>query len=186
MTNKTVSAAFGVLAAVAITIAIHNAGAQTKVTNKTANAAFSVGCDYNGVTYSQGAVVCQGGHEYVCGGDGGWQSTGRDCDAKSGTLIKGQATTKYTVFAVKPGEQPATINAMSDEKQIAAQFPCVSFFSGGPGKLGIRNNCPQCKIAVVMWTPRVGVVKYSVKGYGEILVDLASATGQLIGEEPCP
>jgi hypothetical protein len=149
------------------------------------NAETEEGCVYNGATYSPGAVTCQAGHECVCGGDGGWQSTGHVCDSKNTTLVKGQATTKLSVHEVKTGEKALVINDKADDKQIAAQFPCVSFFGASPGKLGIRNNCAECKLAVVMWTPTVGVMIYQVPGYSQIFVDVASSTGQLIGEEPC-
>lgn len=39
--------------------------------------------------------------------------------------------------------------------------------------------------AVVSWTPLGVIDKYSVPGFNQIVVDVKSMTGQLIGEEPC-
>jgi hypothetical protein len=63
-------------------------------------------------------------------------------------------------------------------------FVCISFFAAGIGQVGIRNNCADCMIAVVMWSG-VGVYHYRVPGYGQIIVQTASNNGQLIGEQPC-
>jgi hypothetical protein len=62
-------------------------------------------------------------------------------------------------------------------------LPCVTFFHV-PGSLGIRNNCAQCKIAVVNWVGK-GVYRYRVAGHSEIVVRMESSAGQLIGEDPC-
>lgn len=62
---------------------------------------------------------------------------------------------------------------------------CISFFGAGVGKLGIRNNCKNCMVAVVNWTPTVGVKYYRIEGYSQITIDMESSTGQLIGEQPC-
>lgn len=70
--------------------------------------------------------------------------------------------------------------APTDEMRL----PCISFFAAGVGRVGMRNNCPECKKAVVMWSG-VGVYRYRVNGFSEIVVDIASNNGQLIGEEPC-
>ena len=62
---------------------------------------------------------------------------------------------------------------------------CLSFFAAGVGKVGIRNNCPNCMTAVVHWTPTVGTKEYNVPGHNQIIIDVESQTGQLIGEQPC-
>lgn len=71
---------------------------------------------------------------------------------------------------------PPTVNPQN--------FPCVAFFAAGINRVGIRNNCTECKIAVVMWAG-VGVYNYKVPAYGQIIVPMASNNGQLIGEQPC-
>ena len=45
-------------------------------------------CEYNGVSYSDGSVVCQNGSEMRCDGtDGSWHYTGNTCD-KDGELLR--------------------------------------------------------------------------------------------------
>lgn len=64
-------------------------------------------------------------------------------------------------------------------------FSCLAFFPAGIGKVGIRNNCDKCMTAVVNWTPTVGVRNYNVQGFSQIIIDVLSSNGQLIGEQPC-
>lgn len=78
-----------------------------------------------------------------------------------------------------------TPDQVYESAQVAPRsFACVSFFAAGIGQVGIRNNCPECKVAVVMWSG-VGVYNYRVTGYGQIVVPTVSSHGQLIGEQPC-
>lgn len=73
----------------------------------------------------------------------------------------------------------------SVQSESPRSLACVSFFpTGGNDTFGIRNNCATCRVAVVMWAG-VGVYRYPVPGYGEIIVKLVSYEGRLIGEEPC-
>lgn len=62
---------------------------------------------------------------------------------------------------------------------------CLSFFAAGIGKVGIRNNCPDCMTAVVHWTPTVGTKYYRANGHNQLIINVESQTGQLIGEQPC-
>lgn len=73
------------------------------------------------------------------------------------------------------------------EIQISMDLPpqCVSFFNAGRGRVGIRNNCGECKIAVVHWTPTVGTRYYRINGFGQIIINQESQFGELIGENPC-
>jgi hypothetical protein len=119
-------------------------------------------CTYNGQTYSHGSVVCQSGTEYRCN-DGSWDSLGTSCGTKVTSLV-----------SVDPDLQNVTLLA------------CLSFFAAGLGRVGIRNGCPECKLAVVSWSPNVGVRRYRVNGHSEIIINLEDQTGQLIGEDPCP
>jgi len=66
-----------------------------------------------------------------------------------------------------------------------AVFACISFFPAGLLKLGIRNNCNKCMIAVVNWQPAVGVKTYSIGAYNQIIIEMESSSVQLIGEQPC-
>jgi len=65
------------------------------------------------------------------------------------------------------------------------QLRCLSFFSAGVGRVGIRNNCAHCMTAVVYWTPTVGTRRYNIQGNSHIVIESESQTGQLIGEEEC-
>lgn len=134
-------------------------------------------CVYAGTSYSEGSVVCQNGYEYRCGG-GQWQATGAKCDSADGAIIsgKGLAITKNTVSST-------SLHPASPE---SATLQCLSFFAAGIGKVGIRNNCSECKMAVVNWLPNAGIRKYRVSGYNQIVIDTADQTGLLIGEDPCP
>jgi hypothetical protein len=119
-------------------------------------------CTYDGKEYSDGAVTCQNGIEYRCD-DGSWTSLGTRC----GNVVTAQGL------------------SMDAALLKTSPLPCITFFAAGLGKLGIRNNCSECKTAVVSWTPRVGVRRYKVEAYKEIIVNQEDQTGQLIGEEPC-
>ncbi|SFZ72714.1 hypothetical protein [Chitinimonas taiwanensis] len=79
--------------------------------------------------------------------------------------------TERTIYSAPTSNTPIEIKA------------CVNFFyhSGG---LGIRNNCSECKVAVVNWDGR-GIYYYKVAGYSQIVVARESSFGQLIGENPC-
>ena len=119
-------------------------------------------CTYDGKEYSDGSVVCQSGKEYRCN-DGTWDSLGTSCGTK--------------VSCPQITDDP--------KARKKAKLQCLSFFSAGIGRVGIRNSCSECKIAVVSWTPTVGIRRYKVPGYSEIIINIEDQTGQLIGENPC-
>lgn len=119
-------------------------------------------CVYNGSEYSHGSVTCQNGYEYKCN-DGEWDALGTSC---------GRFVEKSTGEVVDPDLR-------------LPPLPCVSFFGAGIGRVGIRNNCPECKYAVVNWLPRVGIRRYRVEGHNQVIIDTEDNTGLLIGEDPC-
>ncbi|MCX6156249.1 MAG: DUF1496 domain-containing protein [Candidatus Kapabacteria bacterium] len=121
-------------------------------------------CVYDGKTYSEGSVVCMNGWEYRCN-DGSWDSLGTSCGNES-------------YYSIQDGQLVAS--KPSPEMGLA----CLSFFAAGVGRVGIRNNCSTCKQAVVNWST-IGVKKYPVQAYDQIVIDMESSTGQLIGEDPC-
>jgi len=119
-------------------------------------------CTYDGKEYSDGSVVCQSGKEYRCN-DGTWDSLGSSC----GTHVTAPQITE-------------------DAKVRAdAKLQCMSFFGAGIGRVGIRNSCSGCMVAVVSWQPSVGIRRYKVAGYSEIVINVEDQAGQLIGENPC-
>ena len=62
--------------------------------------------------------------------------------------------------------------------------PCTVLFGAGIGRVGIRNNCPQCKFAVIVWDGSK-IKRYRVEGNNQIIIDMEGLNGQLIGEDPC-
>lgn len=119
-------------------------------------------CVYEGKEYSDGAVTCQNGKEYRCN-DGTWDSLGSSC---GNTVTAAQVTDDA-------------------ELRTSKTLACLSFFSAGISQVGIRNNCSECKVAVVNWQPQVGIRKYKVQGYSQIVINIEAQSGQLIGEDPC-
>jgi hypothetical protein len=74
----------------------------------------------------------------------------------------------------------------ADQEQAGAPPACCSLFGNvGIMKVGIRNNCDQCKLAVISWDNHQ-ILRYRVGGHSQIVIDCASLNGQLIGEDPCP
>lgn len=122
-------------------------------------------CSYNGSTYSDGSVICMNGNEYRCD-DGSWVSLGTSCNEE-------------IINTFKDGD--LTIEYENDLKELN----CLKFYSTGEiGKIGIRNNCSDCQNAVVNWIG-VGIKKYKVPGYDNIVINVESNNGKLLGEEPC-
>jgi len=66
-------------------------------------------CTYNGVTYANGAAVCQSGSQYRCG-DGEWQSMATKCKGDGG-----DPTCEYQGTAFSPG---------STSCQAGTQYRC--------------------------------------------------------------
>lgn len=69
----------------------------------------------------------------------------------------------------------------------SASTSCCAFFAAGVGRLGIRNNCAECKAVVIAWTPNnpLVITKHKLAGFSQVVIDMQSQTAQLIGEEPC-
>jgi hypothetical protein len=64
--------------------------------------------------------------------------------------------------------------------------PCVLFYSvGNPSLIGLRNNCADCRVAVVQWAGGGFPWTYRVPGYSQITISMQSDQGDLIGENPC-
>ncbi|MEX3932088.1 hypothetical protein AB4Y32_09805 [Paraburkholderia phymatum] len=116
------------------------------------------------------------------------------CDDSCGEGVKA-AIAQFTVTSPESivrfnPPSAKTVTVTSDRVYESApdvtrrQFACISFFPADIGYLGIRNNCAECKVAVVSWSD-AGVYTYKVSGYDQIVVELVSGTGQLIGEQPC-
>lgn len=117
-------------------------------------------CAYRGHEYPDGSVVCQDGKEYRCT-DGTWVSLGTICGAI------------------------ANAPAISKDASLAAGPSCLQIFAAGIGQVGMRNNCAECKIAVVIWRPNVGLRHYRVEGNSEVIISLEDQSGILAEEIPC-
>ena len=79
--------------------------------------------------------------------------------------------------------------------------PCLRFYQAGvPLKFGVRNNCNECKVAVINVTARhsnctscgteirSGIKRTEVEAYKEQLIGFPEGlmAAEMIGEEPCP
>jgi hypothetical protein len=94
------------------------------------------------------------------------------------------ATTKVTV-CTNTTVLSADVDLRADHLE-ATQVQCCTLFSvGDPSKVGIRNNCPTCRNAVVSWSPSVGIRYYRVEGHNQLTIDVQDITGVIIGENPC-
>jgi hypothetical protein len=71
----------------------------------------------------------------------------------------------------------------------AQQPQCFLFFARGPqGKVGLRNNCDACKIAVVNFIAgsKSEVREFKVNAHSHVDVDTSKTSStQVIGEKPC-
>lgn len=149
-------------------------------------------CFFDGKEYSDGAMTCQAGKQMRCN-DGVWQDTGDPCS--NGLSIQKRVTEQKVVTEPESIEKisaphlsveiGATTITLTQTKVAEARLTCCNFFSvGSISQLGIRNSCAQCRIAVVSWAG-AGIYRYRVPGYSEIIIDFASTSGSLIGEDPC-
>lgn len=78
-----------------------------------------------------------------------------------------------------------TTDSASKETTVSTLLlPCTVLFAAGIGRVGIRNNCPQCKFAVIVWDGAT-VKRYRVEGNNQIIINMEGLNGQLIGEDPC-
>jgi len=72
---------------------------------------------------------------------------------------------------------------------VEGQTACLRLFGAGVGRVGIRNNCPVCKMAVMSWlngtTGETTIQRYRVEGNNQIINNMEGISGQLIGEDPC-
>jgi hypothetical protein len=88
---------------------------------------------------------------------------------------------------------------------ILVDNACLRFFSlGNTGQVGIRNNCAECKVAVVSILGGVvgqsgsiilpgtlqrpapaEVKKFRVNKYDQVTIPIARQSQEIIGEEPC-
>lgn len=62
--------------------------------------------------------------------------------------------------------------------------PCFTLYTPTPGKIGLRNNCNTCKVAIMSWQG-VGVRKYRVSPNDQFETATESFRGELIGQEDC-
>jgi len=142
-------------------------------------------CTYNGTEYSEGAVVCQGSRLMQCS-SGVWEDTGFDCEELP--KAPSVASDYHLMHNLVDAQGKRVTTNPADNINVAAQVgqDCLRFFAASLGKVGIRNNCDQCKKAVVAWSPNEPhVSKYTVQAYSQIIITLEDQTGQLIGEDPC-
>lgn len=98
--------------------------------------------------------------------------------------ISGELPSPVEELSILPDN---VVRADADSKETvtsALLLPCTSLFAAGIGRVGIRNNCAQCKFAVIVWDG-TKVKRYRVEGNNQIIIDIEGLNGQLIGEDPC-
>ena len=148
------------------------------IANPAGNVA-TVGCQYEGIIFSEGAVVGQAGSVFICK-DGDWQRTMRVCDPDVTILFQGKAVVGNRVLSVAEGQNPIAISAYRPRYLL--------FFFGGPSQLGIKNMTSRCMVAVYVWNPSNGapiIRHYSVEANSQINVEREGVSGQCIAEIPC-
>lgn len=92
----------------------------------------------------------------------------------------------------RDSRETLTIQSPDDGKRLTrvngATTACISLFLAGL-QIGIRNNCPQCKMAVMSWlngtTGATTISRYRVTGNNQIIIPAEGISSQLIGEDPC-
>lgn len=67
---------------------------------------------------------------------------------------------------------------------------CLRYFhTGKNGEVGVRNNCGECKVAVIVFRSFTGkseIKRFKVEGHSETKVPVKGwKETELIGEEPC-
>lgn len=79
----------------------------------------------------------------------------------------------------------AKMDETTKEVTLSAKWlPCLSFFTVGGTKLGIRNNCDHCMTAVVSFGS--GKIRYyDLPAHDQISIEMEGLTADLIGEQPC-
>lgn len=140
----------------------------------------SIGCQYHGVMYSDGAVVGREGTIYRCTA-GQWLSTGKTCEPDVTILFQGDALVGNSVVSVAPGQYPAVISAYQARYIVVSRVSDIAF--------GIKNTSSQCLVAVYVWTGPEGqpiIRHYMVPAGMQINVHQEGHSGRIIAEVPCP
>lgn len=142
-------------------------------------------CTYNGIEYSEGSIVCQAGRIMKCSGND-WTDTGGNCEEIELTITSAEPHTVPYRIDTSHTILTTDMRVPYDWNKVRILTPCLSFFAVQIGSVGIRNNCAQCHVAVVSWSPnRPHISKYKVSPFSQIVVNVEDQTGQLIGEDPC-
>lgn len=104
-------------------------------------------------------------------------------------LLAGCVLSNYALAAgvLAPQSQAYDERPLQSVSRIqVAEGACVSVFPAGVGKFGLRNNCKECKIAIVSWPNEGKQTAHKVPGYGSVTVPMVGDSfAQLIGEHPC-
>ncbi len=133
---------------------------------------------------SQYMAVCTDGHGPLTA----WLDS-RDEANKVGK--EHERATKGHRWDIKERDK-ATDEKKKPERQAQTEvtLECLKYFATGKDKeVGIRNNCNECKTAVVIFRYTNGkseIKRFDVPAFSEIKVDITGANEtELIGEEPC-
>lgn len=130
------------------------------------------GCNYNGTSYSEGALICANGRELRCSGRQ-WQETGYDCAASNETGSE-YARIATGGQALHPGIAAAT----------TTQAGCISFIRGAKSGIRLFNNCDHCAIAMISWSDG-GFTEHRVAAYSYLDIPMRASGAQIAGSRPC-
>jgi hypothetical protein len=108
-----------------------------------------------------------------------------NCGERSGTSLQVSeiplsAPIEFLSFPV-PTDERADVNL----PHTTNVGDCVLFFHVSHTHVGLTNNCAECRIAAINWL-NVGVAKYKVAGYSEIVIERLAKDGVIIRDSPCP
>jgi hypothetical protein len=147
-------------------------------------------CLYEGKEYSNGSELCQVTKLMKCE-TGNWVDTGLNCDGgarSTGGLLR--VTPSATVLQRATGAAPSTLQSDQFDAARVTGGCCSYFPTGNAATAGLRNNCPQCKVAVINFIYLNGtseIREFRVEGYSHIVVDISGTQmTQIIGDNPCP
>lgn len=127
-------------------------------------------CVYAGQEYSEGAEVCHETRVMKCV-SGAWIDTGRSCEANEESELE---VTSTIARRVAPSQ---------------CTFCCRFFNIGQVTRVGLRNTCTECKVAVInfnLFNGKHEIRKFKVPGKSDIEVDTSkSQLTEIIDEETC-
>lgn len=92
---------------------------------------------------------------------------------------------EYTCQGAAEASSPTNVSAAGvATSEEASTYSCFRFFNPGNSRLGIYNNCSECKVLVYYWSG-AGTYRYRVAGNSQTIVPFQGSSGYPLGEEDC-